>query len=179
MVSGWFPAGIDVNKTLKNFSDSMSCEVRQDRPLAYDLEYQGFLQHGTLKLVLPELCVKVIGMTTSTEYKLTNGVFKKRKVRLCVIRNQQKDEIHYQQEERSASVMKAAEMRLFLAIAAKHHLNLFKSDAKQAFLNGDICEDKLCDCPTDWWLEHVPHGYALQSMKSMYGTRQAAQNGTC
>ena len=27
----------------------------------------------------------------------------------------------------------------------------------------------------DWWLEHVPHGCALQLMKSMYGTRQAAR----
>ncbi len=37
-----------------------------------------------------------------------------------------------------APVMKAAEVRLFLAISAKHRLNLFKSDTKQAFLNGDI-----------------------------------------
>ncbi len=34
-------------------------------------------------------------------------------------------------------------MRLFIAIAAKHRLNLFKSDTKQGFLNGDICDEKI------------------------------------
>ena len=61
------------------------------------------------------------------------------------------------------------------AIAAKHGLNLFKSDTKQAFLNGDIGEEKIYVRPPDWWPEHVLHGCALQLMKSMYGTRQGAQ----
>ena len=42
-----------------------------------------------------------------------------------------------------ALVMKAAEVQLFVAIAAKYGLNLFKSDTKQAFLNGDIGEEKI------------------------------------
>jgi hypothetical protein len=56
--------------------------------------------------------------------------------------NQQKEGVHFQLGELYAPVMKgplkAAEVRLFIEIAAKHHLNLFKSDMKQAFLNGVI-----------------------------------------
>ncbi len=63
-----------------------------------------------------------------------------------------------------APVMNAVEVRLFIAIAAKHRLNLFKSDTMQAFLNGDIGDEKIFVCPPDWWPEHVPHGYALELM---------------
>ena len=51
---------------------------------------------------------------------------------------------------------------LFVAIAAQHGLNLFKSDTKQAFLNGDIGEEKIYVRAPDWWPKHVPHGCALQ-----------------
>ncbi len=44
----------------------------------------------------PEQGAKVIGTTTRTEYKVTNGVFKKRKVRLCVMGNQPKEGVHFQ-----------------------------------------------------------------------------------
>ena len=71
--------------------------------------------------------------------------------------------------------MKAAEVRLFVAIAAKHWLNLFQSDTRQAFLNGAIGEEKIYVSPPDWWPVHVPHGYALQLMKGLFGTRQAAR----
>ena len=43
------------------------------------------------------------------------------------------------------------------------------------FLNGDIGEEKIYVRPPNWWPEHVPHGYALQLMKSMYGTQQVAR----
>ena len=75
-----------------------------------------------------------MGTSTRTEYKVTNGVFKKRKVRLCVMGNQQKGGLHYRLGELCAPVMKAAEVRLFVAIDAKYGLDLFKSDTKQAFL---------------------------------------------
>ena len=45
------PAGIDVNKPPNNFRDAMSREDRQEWAEAYDSEYQGFLEHWTLKIV--------------------------------------------------------------------------------------------------------------------------------
>ena len=116
-----------------------------------------------------------MGTTTRTEYKVVNGIFKKRKVRLCVMGNQQEKGVHYQLGKLYAPVMKAAEVLLFNAIAARYGLNLFKSDTKQAFLNGDIGEEEIFVRAPDWCPEHVPHGCALQLMKSMYGTRQAAR----
>ncbi len=46
---------------------------------------------------------------------------------------------------------------------------------KRVFLNGDIGNEKIYVRPPDWWSEHVPHGYALELMKRMYGNRQAAR----
>ena len=120
-----------------------------------------------------------MGTTTRTVYKVINGVFKKRKVWLCVIGNQQEKGVYFQLGELYAPMMKAAEVRLFMAIAAKYGLNLFKSDTKQAFLNGDICEEEIFVWAPEWWPEHVPHGCALQLMKSMYGLGKQLGSGTC
>ena len=119
------PAEIDVNKAPKNFRDAMSSEDRQEWAEAYDSEYQGFLEHGTLKIVRLMPGNKILGTTTRTEYKyykVVNGVFKKRKVLLCVMGNQQEKGVHYRLGELYAPVMKAAEVRLFMAIAAKLRL---------------------------------------------------------
>ncbi len=63
------PVGIDVTKPPKNFRDGMRMEDRQEWAEAYDSEYQGFYDHGTLKVVRLEPGAEVIGTTTRTEYK--------------------------------------------------------------------------------------------------------------
>jgi hypothetical protein len=90
--------------------------------------------------------------------------------------NQQKEGVHYKLGELYAPVMKAAEVRLFMAIAAKNGLKVFKSDTKQAFLNGEKGEELICIRAPDWWPKPVPEGHALMltGMKSIYGTSQAA-----
>jgi hypothetical protein len=60
-------------------------------------------------------------------------------------------------------------------IAAQYGCKLLKTDTKQAFLNGEIGDEKIYICPSDWWPEPVPQGHTLLLMKSMYGTRQAAR----
>jgi hypothetical protein len=94
--------------------------------------------------------------------------------------NQQKEGVHYQLGELYAPVMKAAEVLLFMALEAnlKHGLTVFKSDTKQAFLNGEIREEKIDIRAPDWWPERVPDGHTLLPMESVvYGTRpgQAAR----
>ncbi len=81
---------------------------------------------------------------------------------MCVMGNQQKEKVHYQ---RYAPDMKAAEVRLFMALAVKHGLTVFKSDTKQAFLNGEIRDEKIYIGTPDWWPERVPDGHALLLMK--------------
>ena len=148
---------------------------RQEWAEAYDKEYQGFKQHGTLKAVRPVPGVKILGTTTSTEYKVVNGELKKRKVRLCAMGNQQKEGVHFNAGELYAPVIKATELRAIFALGAKHGASFMGSDTKQAFLNGEMGTEILYIRPPDWWPEPVPEGYVLQMMKSMYGTRQAAR----
>ncbi len=123
---GGVPAGIDVTKSPKNFRDAMRREDRQEWAEAYEGEYQGFYDHGTLKVVRLEPGAKVIGTTTRTEYKVVNGMFKKRKA-VCD-GNQQDNGVHFQFGELYTPVIKDVEVRLFVALAAKHRPNLFKSD---------------------------------------------------
>ncbi len=83
--------------------------------------------------------------------------------------------MHYSLGELYFPVTKFTEVRLFMAIAAKHGFTVLKSDTKQAFLNGKIRDEKICIRTPNWWPEQVPEGHALLLMKSMYGTRQAAR----
>ncbi len=52
---------------------------------------------------------------------------------------------------------------------------MLKTGTKQAFLNGEIGDEKRYIRPPDWWAEPVPQGHALLLMKRVYGTRQAAR----
>ncbi len=61
---------IDTNYPPKNFKDAMRRTDRQEWTEAYDKEYQGFKEHGTLKVVRPVPGVKILGTTTRTEYKV-------------------------------------------------------------------------------------------------------------
>ena len=150
---------------------------RQEWAEAYNKEYHGFKEHGTLKLFRPVPGVKILGTTTRTEYKVMNGELKKQRVRLCAMGNQQKDSegTHFRAGELYAPVIKATELRAIFALGAKHGASFMGSDTKQAFLNGEIGTELLYIRPPNWWPEPVPEGYVLQLMKSMYGTRQAAR----
>ncbi len=70
---------------------------------------------------------------------MTYGVFDKRKIRLCVCGNQQVEGVHYKSGDLPvyAPGMKAAEVRLMVAIAAQYGWKFLKTDTKQAFLNGE------------------------------------------
>ena len=91
-------------------------------------EYQGFLTQGTLKIVKPEKGAKILDTTTRADYKVTNGVFDKRKIRLCVCGNQQEEGVHYNSGDLYAPVMKASEVRIAFNLAARENLNVYKTD---------------------------------------------------
>jgi len=112
-----------------------------------------------------------MGTTTRTEYKTDNGVFLKRKVRMCVRGDQQRDREHFDASDLYAPVLKATEARLLVAIAAEQGCPLLKTDTRQAFLYGDMGDDKVYIRPPDWWPEPVPEGHALLLLKSIYGTK--------
>ncbi len=73
----------------------------------------------------------MLDTTTRVDYKVTNGVFDKRKIRLCVCGNQQVEGVHYKSGDLYAPVMKASEV--MVAITAQYGCKLLKTDTKQAF----------------------------------------------
>ena len=63
---------------------------------------------------------KILGTTTVTEYKMTNGMFQRRKVRLCVRGDQQQEGVDVNASDLYSPVLKAPEVLLLTAIAAEH-----------------------------------------------------------
>ena len=91
------PSSIDPNKPprTRNCRNAMSREDRQEWAAAYMEEHQGFFEQGTLQVARPEPGAKILDTITMGDYKVTNGVFEKQKIRLCVCGNQQEEGIHY------------------------------------------------------------------------------------
>ena len=106
------PDSIDPTKPPKNFRDAMLREDSQEWAAALDKEYMGFKHRGVFELVPFQKGMKLMGMTTRWEYKVTNGTFEKRKVRLCAMGNQQIAGIHFNESDLYAPVLKAHGVRL-------------------------------------------------------------------
>ncbi len=85
------PNSIDTNKPPRNYRDAMSREDRQKWAAAYREVHPGFHEQGTLKIARPKPGAMILDTTAQTYYKVTNGVFDKRKVRLCVYENEQQE----------------------------------------------------------------------------------------
>jgi hypothetical protein len=95
------------------------------------------------------------------EYKEDNGEFLKNKVRLCARGDQQIPGVSFQESDLYAPVLKAAEARLLLALAAANGAKVIKTDTKQAYLNGDMGDDVVYIRPPDWWPEPVLEGHVF------------------
>ncbi len=140
----------------------MSREERQEWAVANDAEHQGFYEHQTLKIARRS---QTLDLRHDDTYRVHYCEWAIHQAQgaivlvLCVMGNQQKEEVHYQLGQLYAPVMKAAEMRLFMALAIKHGLTVFKSDTKQAFLNGEIRDEKIYISTPDWWPERVGMPY--------------------
>jgi hypothetical protein len=104
-------------------------------------------QRGVFKTVRMEKWMKIMDMTTGTEYKVTNKVFGKRKVRLCARGDQQEEGLQFNKRDIYSPVLKSADVRLMAAIAAQHGAKMYKADTTQAFLYGDVEEDLFVRAP--------------------------------
>ncbi len=75
-----------------------------------------------------------------------------------------------------APTLKALEARLLAAIAAEYGCQLLKTDARQAFLCGEMEEDKkVYICPPDWWPGPISDCRVLLLLKNIYRTKQASR----
>ncbi len=123
----------------------------------------------------PEQGVKIHDTITRLEYKEDNGDFLKVKARMYVRGDQQIAGVRFKETDLYAPVLKAAEARFLLALAAANGDKVIKTETKQAYLYCDMGDDMVYVRPPDWWPEPVPEGYVLLLLKSIYGIRQAAQ----
>ncbi len=98
----------------------MSLQDSQEWAEAFDKECKGTKQCCVFGTVRMEKGMKIMGMMTHTEYKVTNGGFGKRKVRLCVRGDQQEEGLRFNQRDIYLPVLKSAEFSLMVAIAAQH-----------------------------------------------------------
>ncbi len=112
---------------------------------------------------------------TRLEYKEDNGEFLNVKARMCVRGDQQIAGVSFKETDLYATVLKAAEARLLLALAAANGDKVLKTDTKQAYLYCDMGSDVVYIRPPDWWPQPIPEGHVLLLFKSIYGTRQAVR----
>ncbi len=66
-------------------------------------------------------------------------------------------------------VLKAAEARILLALAAANGAKVFKTYTKQAYLYCDMGDDVVYIGPPDWWPEQVPKRHVFLLLKSIDG----------
>jgi len=106
------PDGIDPSKPPKNYRDSQSRIDAREWMEAYNKEYQGMMDRGAVRVAKPPPGAKILGTTTRLEYKSDNGVFTKRKARMCVRGDQQVEGEDFFQQDLFAPTLKAPKTRL-------------------------------------------------------------------
>ena len=70
-------------------------------------------------------------------------------MRLCAREDQQLREVSFKESDLYAPVLKAAEARLLLALAAAEGAKVIKTDTTQAYLYGDMGDDIVYIRPPD------------------------------
>ncbi len=141
---------------------------KQALAAAYNSEFVGFQQLKVFKVVRPEPGVKIHDTLTRLEYKEENGEFFKNKVRLCARGDQQIPGVSFQESDLYEPVLKAAEARLLLPLAAANGAKVVKTNTKQAYLYSDMGDDVVYIRPPDCWPEPVPEGLVFLLLKSTY-----------
>ena len=81
----------------------------------------------------------------------------------------------FQESDLYAPVLKAAEARLLLALAAANGAKVVKTDTKQVYLYGDMGNYVVYIRPPDSVDRAGLEGHVFLLLKSIYGTRQAAR----
>jgi hypothetical protein len=90
--------------------------------------------------------MKLMGMTTRREYKITNDVCDKYKTWLCVVGNQQITGIHFNESDLYAPFLKAHEVRLVVATALQLGAKMYKYYTS-GLLVLQCRPGSICACP--------------------------------
>jgi hypothetical protein len=96
-----------------------------------------------------------------------DGAIQKYKARVVAQGYTQIEGVDY--DETFAPVAKLASLRMILALAAEHDLELQQMDVKSKYLNGELREEIFIEAPPGF---DVPDGMVLRLIKVVYGTKQ-------
>ncbi len=162
---------INPDKPPRNFRDATKALDKQAWAEAYNSECLEFVEQDVFKVVKLEQGVRIHDTITRLEYKEDNGDFLKVKARMCVRGDQQIAGVSFKETDLYAPVLKAAEARVLLALAAANGDKILKTDTKRAYLYGDMGDDVVYIRPPDWWPQPIPKGHVLLLLQSIYGAR--------
>ena len=144
------------SRTLKTFGPDFYTFMLEDDPLTYkqamssndapylkeaiNNEIESIMSNHTWELVdLPQGC-KTLGNTWIFKKKLKpDGSIDKYKARLVVQGFRQKEDLHY--FDSHSPVTRITSIRMLIAIASIHDLEIHQMDVKTAFLNGELEEE--------------------------------------
>ncbi|PPQ82476.1 hypothetical protein CVT24_002389, partial [Panaeolus cyanescens] len=138
---------------------------------ALDDELNSFEENDVKEVVpIPE-GVKPITSKIVPKIKFdANGNIERYKIRIVARGFTQREGVDYQ--EVFAPVANLESIRIILALAAKHDLELDQMDVQTAYLNGKLTED-LYLLPPDG--VDIPKGHCWKLKKSLYGLKQAGR----
>ena len=96
-----------------------------------------------------------------------DGTIQKYKARIVAQGFTQIEGIDY--NETFAPIAKFASLRVILALAAEHNLEVQQMDVKSAYLNGELKEEFFMEAPPGF---EIPTGMVLHLVKAVNGTKQ-------
>ena len=100
----------------------------------------------------------------------TDGSIDKYKARLVIKGYKQKEGLAY--FDTYLSVTRISSIRMLIAIAAIHNLEIHQMDVKTAFLNGDLDEEMYMEQP-EGFIFQGQEKKVCRLVKSLYGLKQA------
>ena len=138
---------------------------------AVNSKIESIMQNHTEEFVdLPPRC-KPLGCKWIFKRKMkTYGSIDKYKARLVAKGYKQKEGLDY--FDTYSPVMRITSIRMLIAIAALHNLEIHQMDVKTAFLNGDINEEIYMDQP-EGFISLGQEKKVCRLVKSLYGLEKA------
>ena len=105
----------------------------------------------------------------------TNGSIDKYKAILVAKCYKQREGLDY--FDTYSPVTRITSIRMLIAIAAIHNLEIHQMDVKTVFLNGNLDEEIYMEQP-EGFIVHGQEKKVCRLVKSLYGLKQAPKHGT-
>ncbi|CAM8890383.1 unnamed protein product [Rhodiola kirilowii] len=129
------------------------------------------MKNHTWELVdIPQGCKPLDSKWIFTKKLKVDGTIEKYKARLVIKEYRQKEGLDY--FDTFSPVTRITSIRMIIAIAALHNLEIYQMDVKTAFLNGDLGEEVYMEQPEGC---KVPgqEKKVCKLVKSLYALKQA------